>query len=61
MKKYTKPTAEVIELSVRESLSDLPGNMKIGTVTKRVAGITTLTTTYNVIDSREDWNAVQQG
>jgi len=26
MKKYTRPTIEVVELSVRESLSGLPGN-----------------------------------
>lgn len=30
MKKYTKPTVEVVELSVRESLSALPNNVKIG-------------------------------
>lgn len=31
MKKYTKPTVEVVELSVKESLSDLPtGVNRIG-------------------------------
>ena len=30
MRKYTKPTVEVVELSVKESLSDLPGGVKVG-------------------------------
>lgn len=30
MKKYTKPTVEVVELSVKESLSALPGGVKVG-------------------------------
>lgn len=30
MKKYTKPTVEVVELSVKESLSALPNGVKVG-------------------------------
>ena len=43
MKKYTKPTVEVVELSVRESLSSLPkgvngiGRRYLSTENKRLA------------------------
>ena len=30
MKKYTKPTVEVVELSVKESLSALPNGVRVG-------------------------------
>lgn len=30
MKKYTKPTVEVVELSVKESLSALPSGVRVG-------------------------------
>jgi len=34
MKKYIKPTAEVVELSVKESLSALPAGVTRGAFTK---------------------------
>ena len=37
MKKYTKPTAEVIELSVKESLSALPTVLKIRKISRTAA------------------------
>ena len=37
MKKYIKPTAEVIELSVKESLSALPANLQLRKVQRKAA------------------------
>ena len=34
MKKYTKPSIEVVELSVKESLSALPNGFSATTITK---------------------------
>lgn len=37
MKKYTKPTAKIIELSVKESLSAIPDGFKTPGVQRRTA------------------------
>lgn len=46
MKKYTKPTVDVVELSVKESLSALPSQLK---KTQKVGAYTV--TLYNAINS----------
>ena len=46
MKKYTKPTVDVVELSVKESLSALPSQL---TKTQKVGAYTV--TLYNAINS----------
>ena len=38
MKKYTRPSVEVVELSIRESLSDLPTGFKGYSPTARKEG-----------------------
>ena len=45
MKKYIKPVAEVVELTVRESLSDVPAGVNKLTLKKVAAGAIT---PYNV-------------
>ena len=55
MKKYIRPTAEVVELSIRESLSALPGNMDIKSVTAKNAATTQLITTYALRSSDKDF------
>ena len=48
MKKYTKPSVEVVELSVKESLSALPGNLSINKVDKQTTYVATF---YNYSSS----------
>lgn len=46
MKKYTKPTINVVELSVKESLSALPSNI-LRTVTVAQNSVNYLATVYS--------------
>ena len=46
MKKYTKPTINVVELSVKESLSALPSNI-LRTVTVAQNNVNYLATVYS--------------
>lgn len=50
MKNYIKPTAQVVELSVKESLSTLPEGVTFGGFEKRQAVLAA--TTYNVVLSQ---------
>ena len=45
MRKYVKPSIEVVELSVKESLSAIPF-AKIGTKKQTVSGATNIVTIY---------------
>lgn len=55
MKKYIKPTAEVVELSVKESLSELPAGMTKGVFVKQqLAAIMP----YNIVVSEVKKNQV---
>ncbi len=57
MKKYTKPMANVVELSVKESLSALPNNIsKVGAI-KIAENATYLTTVYS---AKPTYNTVVQ-
>ena len=49
MKNYIKPTAEVVELSVKESLSDVPVSLNIAP--KAFKKATIAATTYNLVIS----------
>lgn len=51
MKNYIKPTAEVIELSVKESLSALPSNLAIRKVARMTSNTATVYATASVNDS----------
>ena len=44
MKKYIKPTAKVVNLSVKESLSALPKNLKINTIRRTDSYVATVYT-----------------
>ena len=55
MKKYTRPSIEVVELSVRESLSDLPTGFKRYTPTAR----TGTGSTYKNVTIYKKTSAVQ--
>ena len=46
MKKYTKPTAEIIELSVKESLSALPNQIRKVTRNATIAAQIATATIY---------------
>ena len=48
MKKYTKPSVEVVELSVKESLSALPFSLKGVTVNKANNKVASAATIYRV-------------
>lgn len=51
MKKYIKPTAEVVELSVKESLSALPANTQIRKVVRKANILNAATATIYAADS----------
>ena len=59
MKKYIKPTAEVVELSVKESLSALPNGLGIRKVTRNAAAITAAATVYVTASTNLDDIEVQ--
>lgn len=42
MKKYIKPTAKVVNLSVKESLSALPANLRINTIRRTTGYVATV-------------------
>lgn len=48
MKKYTKPSVEVVELSVKESLSSLPFTFKGVNVNKANNKVSSAATIYRV-------------
>lgn len=54
MKKYIKPTAEVVELSVKESLSALPADLKLRRVTRNVVALTAAATVYATVSTNLD-------
>ena len=54
MKNYIKPTAEVIELSVKESLSALPNNLQLRKVSRNVAVLNNIAATVYAANSVGD-------
>ena len=58
MKQYIKPTVDVVELSVRESIAALPNALVSGTVSTEVIGGQQVTlTTYNLAAQQTSNNA----
>ena len=58
MKQYIKPTVDVVELSVRETIADLPNALVSGTVsTEFIGGQEVTLTTYNLAAQQTSNNA----
>ena len=58
MKNYTRPTVEVVELSVKESLSRVPSGLNPASVSKTQKVLAA--TTYNRVVSTIRFNNTQQ-
>lgn len=58
MKQYIKPTVDVVELAVRETIANLPNALVQGTVTTEMIGGQQVTlTTYNLAAQQTSNNA----
>ena len=58
MKQYIKPTVDVVELSVRETIADLPNALVSGTVSiEKIGGQEVTLTTYNLAAQQTSNNA----
>jgi len=58
MKKYIKPTVEVVELSVKESLSALPGNTDIRRVVRKANIVNAATATIYAAASINNFDEI---